>query len=75
MKRVFLIILLIVSTVGVAKAVDCGGNGDCIKLQDEINELSREVSIRSEANEKNADEMRSLQARVKELQAQIGQAE
>ena len=75
MKRLILIILLLVLTVGVVRAVDCGGDGECLKLQSEINELSREVSIRSEANEKNADEMRSLQARVKELQAQIGQAE
>ncbi|MBU1200552.1 hypothetical protein KJ953_03375 [Patescibacteria group bacterium] len=75
MKRVFLIILFVVSTVGVVRAVNCNGNDDCNKLQDEINELSREVSIRSEANEKNADEMRSLQAKVKSLQAQISAAE
>lgn len=62
-------------TVGMVKAVECGGDVECLRLESEINKLSQEVSIRSEANEKNADEMRRLQAKVRGLQAQISDAE
>src|SRR3989344_2511341 len=75
MKRLILVILLLALAVGTVKAVECNGNSECLKLESEINKLSNEVSIRSEANEKNAGEMRSLQAKVKSLQAQIGQSE
>ena len=75
MKKLILVILLLVLAVGVVGAVNCDGNQECIDLESEINELAKEVSIRSEANEKNADEMRSLQARVRGLQGQISQAE
>ncbi len=86
MKRFIWIVLLIVfarltfaeaklGRVKVVRAVDCAGDSECLKLESEINKLSEEVSIRSEANEKNADDMRALQTRVRGLQAQIGQAE
>jgi peptidoglycan hydrolase CwlO-like protein len=75
MKKLVLVILLLVLTVGMARAVDCNGNKECMDLQSEISKLSEEVSVRSKANEKNADEMRDLQAKVKSLQSQVGQAE
>ena len=75
MKKLVFLVVLLALAVGVVRAVECNGNQECMDLQGEINKLSQEVSIRSEANEKNADEMRRLQLKVKELQNQVGQAE
>lgn len=78
MKKIFGVVLLVVLMMGAIRSVDaveCGGNSECLKLEQEISKLSEEVSARSAANEKNAGEMRALQAKVRSLQAQIGQAE
>lgn len=78
MKKVLGVVLVVgmlLGMMGAVGAVECGGDVECLKLESEINKLSQEVSIRSEANEKNADEMRRLQAKVRGLQAQISDAE
>ncbi len=80
MKKVLGVILLmvlffIVRWGSVFAVVNCGGDEVCNSLQSEINKLSDEVRVRSEANERNADEARKLQSRVKGLQGQISRAE
>jgi peptidoglycan hydrolase CwlO-like protein len=76
MKKVLLLALLLFGLVGgVVRAVECNGNQECLDLQGEINKLSDEVSVRSEANEKNAEELRGLQSKVRSLQNQVSEAE
>lgn len=75
MKKIILTFLLLALAVGVVKAVDCNGNSECMDLERQISELSREVAIRKEANERNADEARRLESKVKALRFQISQAE
>jgi len=75
MKKLILTFLLLALAVGIVKAVDCNGNSECMDLERQISELSREVAIRKEANERNADEARRLESKVKALRFQISQAE
>ncbi len=83
MKKILGILLLVVLMTGVVKTVradecDKHKNNDDVYfecLEQQKNELLKEVGAYSEANEKNADEMRALQTKVRNLQAQIGQAE
>jgi len=55
------------------RADDCGNDVSCLGRK--IEEFSKELSVRSEANEKNAAQMRALQARVAGLQGQVNEAE
>jgi hypothetical protein len=71
---VFLSFLLGVFVVSV-EAVDCAGNQECQSIQDEIDNIAKEISIRSKANEKNAAQMRQMQNQVASLQNQIKAAE
>src|SRR3990167_6670060 len=55
-------------------AVDCGGNGDCQSIQQEIENLSRDLQSSVSATSNLEQQVSQLDARIKSIQSSISKA-